>query len=152
MYADVFPPPSATSARNGVQPWLGRISRTGKPMWKVPLGNLRQFAATTPVLAYNTLYVQSNRFHPGVLAINASTGQIRWGADIGMTTSLVAANHLLFALQRNGQIVVLSAETGKLLRAMAVPGAFTPDSSTGLMVAGGTLYRLSGNGLTAFRP
>jgi outer membrane protein assembly factor BamB len=153
MYADVLPQAaSASQEQSRAQPWLGRISPTGKPAWKVRLGNLRQFVPAAPVLAYNTLYVQSNRFHPGILAVNASTGQIKWGADIGMTTSIIAANHLLFALGRTGQIVVLNADSGRVLRTIAVPGAFIYGPSTGLMIAGGTLYELSGNGLAALRP
>jgi hypothetical protein len=62
---------------------------------------------------------------------------------------MTAADHLLFVETRGpGQITVLDARTGRLLRRFPSPGYWGQPDSFPLLVAGGTLY--AGH-LTAFR-
>jgi outer membrane protein assembly factor BamB len=147
-YADVRAAPGPGQA--GAKSWLGRIGPQGKPAWKVNLGSVA--GNGWPALAYSTLYVPSHRFHPGVIAVNAANGQIRWGADLGPDIALAAANHLLFALhQTSGRLDVLSTDGGQTVRTLTLP-RYRYAGISGLFVAGGTLYVDAGNGLTALQP
>ena len=144
-YADV--PNSATPGGKG---WVGRIGPQGKPAWKTNLGAVGGYG--WPVLAYSTLYVPSNRFHPGVIAVNAANGRVRWGADLGRNIGLAVANHLLFALHGlSGRLDILSADSGQIVRSLSIPH-YAYGGISDLFVAGGALYVDGGNGLTALRP
>jgi hypothetical protein len=130
--------------------WLGQISATGKPAWKISLGAV--VGQGNPVFAYGTLYASSNRFHPGVLAVNARNGQVQWGADLGSSLRLIAANRLLYVLhQTSGRIDVLDAGTGIRITQLAIL-RFTPSSSAQLFISGQTLYVIDGSRLTALQP
>lgn len=145
-YANVL-----TSGFNTTTPhsWVGEIGSNGRPVWKTDLG--KSFPGM-PVLAYNTLFVPSYRFHPGVLAVNASNGNVRWGANVGQNLVLIAANHLLFTVQQQkGQVTILDAGTGRILRRF-IPAGYVWNGTSGLMVANGTLYVLDGNAIVAYRP
>jgi hypothetical protein len=138
-------PGSASVGRS----WVGEIGANGVAVWKADLGKI---LAGNPVLAYNTLFLPSNRHHPGVIALNASNGRFLWGADVGPSSSMVAANHLLYVLNDTvGRVDIMRTSNGAVLRSLKVPG-FNNRGDTGLMIAGGTLYVLGGNGLVAFRP
>jgi hypothetical protein len=64
---------------------------------------------------------------------------------------MVAANHLLYVLHDAvGRVDIMRASNGAVLRSIKVPG-FNNRGETGVMVAGGTLYVLGGNGLVALR-
>jgi outer membrane protein assembly factor BamB len=137
----------AIGARAG---WLGQIGSTGKPRWKTNLGRVR--GSGQPVLAYHTLYVPSNRFHPGLLAVNASNGKVRWAADLGPNLICIAANHLLFALhQANGQVDVLNVQTGRTVAHLTVPGFSSAGPSPGVFLSAGTLYIHDAQKLYALR-
>ncbi|MBV9282806.1 MAG: PQQ-binding-like beta-propeller repeat protein [Chloroflexi bacterium] len=138
-----------SSGGSGSAARLQRISATGRPAWTVRLGAIAG-GTSPPVYAYRTLYTVSNRFHPGVIAVAAATGQIKWGADLGPSLILAGANHLLFALhRRTGTIDVLNAGSGALVVRLGVPGVGPPGQA--LLIANGTLYVIGGNGLTALR-
>ncbi|HLJ65951.1 MAG TPA: PQQ-binding-like beta-propeller repeat protein [Chloroflexota bacterium] len=130
--------------------WLGRLSATGKPLWKFDLGKPER--TVPPVYAYGTLFVLSHRIHPGVVAVS-QTGTYRWGAYVGSNISSVAcSNHLLFLLhRRNGKIDVLDTTTGRQVARPAVP-YFAYDHNASLFVAGGTLFVLAKGTLTAMHP
>jgi len=117
-------------------------------VWKADLGRI---VAGNPVLAYNTLFLPSNRHHPGVIALNATNGRYLWGADVGPSSSMVVANHLLYVLNDAlGRVDIIRASNGVVLRSIKVPG-FNNRGATSVMVAGGTLYVLGGNGLVAYK-
>lgn len=139
-----FMPGTLTPARS----WIAEIGSNGKTIWRDDLGLLR---GGNPVLAYATLFAPSNRFNPGVIALEGRTGRYLWGANIGTTSSLVAANRLLYALTPGtASVSILRTANGALVRTVKLAG---PRSSGGsLMVAGGTLYVLLGGTLTALRP
>ena len=137
-------PGSATLGRS----WIGEIAPNGVAVWKADLGRI---VAGNPVLAYNTLFLPSNRHHPGVIALNATNGRYLWGADVGPSSSMVVANHLLYVLNDAlGRVDIIRASNGVVLRSIKVPG-FNNRGATGVMVAGGTLYVLGGNGLVAYK-
>jgi outer membrane protein assembly factor BamB len=138
------PPGSASVGRS----WVGEIAANGVAVWKADLGKILE---GNPVLAYNTLFVPSNRHHPGVVALNATDGRYLWGADVGASSSMVVANHLLYVLNDAvGRVEVMRTSNGSVVRSVSIPG-FNNRGNTGLMVAGGMLYVLGGNGLVAFR-
>jgi outer membrane protein assembly factor BamB len=129
--------------------WIGQISSSGTVVWKADLGKV---ASGNPVLAYGDVFVPSNRHHPGVIGLNARTGAFLWGADIGASSNMLVANHLLYVLHSTtGTVDVLRTANGTLVRRLTIAG-FSRRGGTGLMVAGGTLYARSTNGLVALRP
>jgi outer membrane protein assembly factor BamB len=85
-----------------------------------------------------------------VYALDPASGADRW-APITLQTmhgNLALANGLLFAPAASGQVYVVEAASGRLLRAL-VPANPGP-SFSGVAVAGGTLYWLSGSTLNAW--
>jgi hypothetical protein len=144
VYADVL---STSTSQNG-RTWAGQIGPTGKPAWKTNTGKA---GAVPPVLAYHTLFVASNRFHPGVLALNAGNGHVLWAADLGRNLRLMVANHLLFALNAaTGRLTILRAATGQAVGQFHVPG-YVAGTTAGIFISGGTLYVADGKGLIAMR-
>lgn len=132
-----------------VRNWLGEIGPDGKAVWKVDLGKT---VGDTPVLAYGSLFASSFRFHPGIVAVNAQNGHIRWAANVGRSLPMAAAGHLIFAMQQsNGVVTVLNASSGKTLRTLR-PAGYAFNGTATLMVAGGTLYVIDGKGVFAYRP
>lgn len=139
---------AVTSASIGTS--LERIASTGKPAWKVPLGHPQ--GASIPVLAYHTLFAQSNRFHPGIVAVAAATGKVVWAQDTGGNITLVGANHVLYALhQSSGRVDVMRTDTGKIVRSIQAPG-YRQSGSWDEQVAGGSLYVMDGSRIIAMRP
>jgi len=122
---------------------VGRIGPAGRPAWKLQLGTPADPNGDgQAALADHTLYVPSNRFHPGVIAVNAANGKIRWGADIGSRFDLVASTRLLFAIHRgNGGVDVLDSRGGQVLSRIVVPASL--GGGAGGFVAGGTFYVLT---------
>lgn len=130
---------------------LVRIDSTGRPVWKADLGLP---SASRPVLAYRTLYVASNRFHPGMVAVDARNGKLLWGADIGKDLTLIAANHLVFALHMDssGRVDVVDAGSGRPVHELDL-GRMGFRGVDSMMIAGGTLYLVgAGEGIVALRP
>jgi len=129
---------------------LIRVGPTGKPAWKVDLGPA---SSSPPVLAYHTLFIPSNRFHPGIIAVDARNGHILWGADIGRDVSLIAANHLIFALHSEVKAVdILDAGSGRLVRRLDLSSARVGTFDS-MLIAGGALYLVAGGqGMVALRP
>jgi outer membrane protein assembly factor BamB len=118
-------------------------------LWKADLGRITSGNAA---LAYGTLFAPSNRHNPGVIALNARTGKYVWGANIGPSSNMVVANRLIYVLHdTTGTVDILRTSNGTLVRRLLI-GGYTRRGGTGLMVAGGTLYVLGGNGLVALRP
>jgi hypothetical protein len=129
--------------------WIGQISSSGTVVWKADLGKV---SSGNAALAYGTLFVPSYRNHPGVVALNARNGRFLWGADVGASSRMVVANHLLYVLHdTTGTVDILRVTNGSLIRRLVI-GGWTSRGQTGLMVAGGTLYVLGGNRLVALRP
>lgn len=141
-YADV------TGGPSGKPDWLGEIGANGKPVWKVSVGHVQ--GNSRPALAYGTLFLPSNRFHPGVIAVNARNGQVRWGADVGPNVSVAVANHLVYVLHtETGALDILDAASGRGVVHLMIPGYVGYGS---LFVSGGTVYVVSGGaGLIALR-
>lgn len=134
---------------SSAQDWLERVDAAGRLSWRVRLGLVA--GPDFPVYAYHMLFAASNRFHPGLVGIDAANGKVKWGADLGSGLSLIAANHLVYALhQSTGRVDVLSAADGRDVARLAV-GPGSGGGSSGLMVAAGTLYVISGGQLTALR-
>ncbi|GAC1324781.1 MAG: hypothetical protein NVSMB22_13970 [Chloroflexota bacterium] len=150
-YAFVSAPPALASPAT-VKAWVARIGPTGKPIWKVALGTPADPNGDgQAALADHNVYVPSNRFHPGVIAVNTANGKVRWGADIGSRFNLVAVHHLLFAIHVMGGVInVLDARSGKTLRRLAIPAR--AGQPVGALVAGGTLYVKGSKELVALRP
>lgn len=150
-FAFVSAPP-ALAAPVRVKAWVGRIGPAGKPAWKLQLGSPADPNGDGhAALANHTLYVPSNRFHPGVIAVDTASGKVRWGADIGSFFDLVAGSRLLFAVHRSsGAVDVLDVRGGRLLRRMAAPAG--PGGGSGGIVAGGTLYVVGARQMAALRP
>jgi len=148
-YALVSPQPGAKAAKRG---WLGRISSTGKPVWKLDVGIVWPGSA---VLDHGILYVDSNRFHPGVIAVKGSNGKIQWGANLGKNLLLRVANQLVFVLDPSkGTLSVLNAGTGSVLRQILLlhsAGVFPGRAFQALLLQNDTLYAI-GNGVVALRP
>lgn len=128
--------------------WLGRISATGKPAWKLDLGKPGEGAA---VLAGGSIFVPSNRFHPGVIGVKASNGHILWGADVGKDVDLLESSNLLFVLRHgDGRLQILKPNNGQLARQLTIPG-FGSRGTFGLLMAGDTLAVLHANGIVGLR-
>lgn len=128
--------------------WLEYVAPTGKPVWRTDLGKT---FGSRPVFAYNTLYASSYRFNPGLVAVNARTGKVLWGADLGQNLWMVAANHLLYVIQtQTGQVTILNAATGNVLRRFKVT-PYVNEGWPNLVIANGTLYVLRGQGIVAYR-
>jgi outer membrane protein assembly factor BamB len=148
-YALVGPEPGARPAKRG---WLGRISSTGKPVWKLDVGIVWPGSA---VLDHSMLYVDSNRFHPGVIAVKGSNGQIQWGASLGKDLLLRVANQLVFLLDpAKGALSVLSSSNGRVLRQLVVPhsSSVSPGRAfQALLLQDDTLYAV-GKEVVAIRP
>jgi outer membrane protein assembly factor BamB len=148
-YALVGPQPGARPAKRG---WLGRISSTGKPVWKLNVGVVWPGSA---VLDHGMLYVDSNRFHPGVIAVKGSNGQIQWGGNLGKDLLLRVVNQLVFVLDpSNGTLSVLNSNNGRVLRQIVVPhsSSVSPGRAfQALLLQDDTLYAV-GNGVVALRP
>lgn len=125
----------------GTSPWLTGIRPDGTPVWRVPLG--RPTSYSNPALAYGRLYLASNRYHPGIIAVDTAHGHVAWGAAIGPVTSLLVANHLVFATEAEApRLDVLDTTTGRLLRRIPIQPLAT------LLIAGGRLYAVSAAGVT----
>lgn len=142
----------ALDGETPIQSWLARIGPLGKPVWRVMLGVPSDPSGDgNAAYADGLLYVPSNRFHPGAVAVDARTGKIRWGADVGAGLALISANHLVFAVhQSNNQVDILNGRNGHLLRRIAIAGGSYGQSSA--LVSGGTLYVATGQALVALRP
>jgi outer membrane protein assembly factor BamB len=143
-------------ARGGSRAWLGRISPSGKPAWKTDLGRLSAFVAA-PAIANGMLFVPSNRFHPGVVAIDATKGAIRWGANVGGISRLMVANGLLYALgATDGALIIINVANGHTVRTLPPPKVATAGGIhppiTGELVANGTVYLVGENAIVALRP
>lgn len=141
---------ATVGAVGGKSGWAGQVSSTGRPRWKVTLGKVS--GTTAPVLAYHNLYVASNRFSPGLLALNASNGQVRWAADLGSNLTAIAANHLIFVLHASSGLVdILHAGSGQTAGRVRIrnysPTGFIP----GMFLSAGTLYIHDGKRLHALR-
>jgi outer membrane protein assembly factor BamB len=120
--------------------WLGRITPSGKPAWKLTLGK----AAGRAAYAYHTVFASSNRFHRGILAVSAGNGKILWATTVA-DNPLAVANHILFAQGINGgPVYALDTGSGKTL------ATFAAERGASALVAGGTLYVVDHNGLTAW--
>jgi outer membrane protein assembly factor BamB len=143
-YATVMKGNAATGPRFSLE----EVGPDGRATWSTDIGRA---GSAAPVYAYGSLFSGSYRFHPGVVAVNAATGAVRWAANLGRNLHLAAANHLLVvANDQTGQISVLSAGSGKVLRQLTLPTK--PYSVSGLAIAGGTIYVTDASGLTAIRP
>jgi outer membrane protein assembly factor BamB len=143
VFVPEMPATATTSASRG---WMGQVGPGGATAWRSDLGNVR---SGNPVLAGHTLYVPSYRHSPGVIALDARTGDYLWGANVGRSTSMAGANGLLYVLDgASGRLSVLSATTGRELRVIRSP-AFKGAGSDALMVAGGQVYVLGARVLTA---
>ncbi|GAC1445551.1 MAG: hypothetical protein NVSMB52_07020 [Chloroflexota bacterium] len=144
-YADVVGGNTSPTGRT----WLGQIGPVGKPIWKLDTGHANY---TPPVLADHTLFCASNRFHPGLIAVNPANGHLMWASDLGGNLSVTAANHLLFVLHRvTGQVDVVRAITGRIVRTLHLPKAAGSGASD-IFVSDSTLYVVAQKGLVAFRP
>jgi PQQ-like domain len=140
-YADVF-------AGLGKPSWLGKIGASGRPGWRVKLGVV---GGGNPVLAYGSVFLPSNRFHPGVIAVRARDGKVLWGADLGSNLSLAAANQLIYVLrQRSGRVNVLNASSGAQVATLQTP-AYKAAGTGEVLVANGALYVVGGGSVSAFR-
>jgi outer membrane protein assembly factor BamB len=86
-----------------------------------------------------------------MVAVNAANGSVRWASNLGRYLHLAAANHLLVAANdQTGQISVLNAGNGRILRQLSLPAK--PDAVSDLTIANGTILVTGGSGLTALRP
>ncbi|MGH2443181.1 MAG: PQQ-binding-like beta-propeller repeat protein [Chloroflexota bacterium] len=130
--------------------WVASIDATGKPAWKVKLGNVPGSAAP-PVAGPDMLYVPSYRFHPGVVALKESNGRSRWAADTGMPREMMGANGLLMALRASdGALLILNVKTGRSIKTIsAAQGA--GGHVMHAIVAAGTVYESSDRGIAALR-
>lgn len=127
--------------------WLEQVRPDGKYAWRLSLGKVLQ--ETPPAYAYGTLYAASNRFHPGLIAVNARNGAVRWGQDLGQSLVMAAANHLLFVLEETArQLTVLDATSGKILRRLRAPAGIVTNP---LLISGSTVYAVGLDRITAFR-
>lgn len=127
---------------------LKSIGPDGRAVWAAPLGRVGD---GNLVYAYGSIFTGSYRFSPGMVAVNASNGTVRWAANLGQYLHLAAANHLLVAANdQTGQVSVLNAGSGKMLRQFTLPNS--PHAVSGLAIAGGTIYVTDASGLTAIRP
>lgn len=127
---------------------LKEIGPDGRAQWSINLGRAGDGYL---VYAYGTIFTGSYRFSPGMVAINAANGRIRWAADLGQYLHLAAANHLLIATNdQTGQVSVLNAGSGRILRQLTLPNK--PYAVSSLAIAGGTIYVSDASGLTAIRP
>ncbi|MDQ2743928.1 MAG: PQQ-binding-like beta-propeller repeat protein [Chloroflexota bacterium] len=130
-----------TGPAPGTRPWLTGIRADGTTVWRIPLGRPTNYS--NPALAYGRLYVASNRYHPGLIAVDTVHGRVAWGAAIGSLTGLIVANHLVFAAEAEvPHLDVLDANTGQLLRRIPIPPLAT------LLISGGRLYAVSAQGVT----
>jgi outer membrane protein assembly factor BamB len=137
------------------------VNGSGKQLWSISVGKVE---TVRPVLAYDSLFIASNRFHPGVIAVDAATGRIRWAVNfvesprpLGEALLLAAANHLLFVMHtETGTLDVLDTGTGRQLAHIAihrysVNAPYGPGAAQ-LVVAGGTVYVTGGGRIRALRP
>ena len=147
----------------GGQSWLASMTLSGQTSWKVDLGPIE--STPLPALAYDTLFVASQRPWPGVLAMRASDGRVLWKAAIGPNVALAASGRLIFALHRIGprsdpnldtRVDVLEAGSGRLLRRINLSTYLQQhDLMSGLSdlaIAADTLYLFSYQGVVALRP
>jgi len=131
----------------GAGSFLESVGPDGRPKWRLRLG--RTVENTGPLLTNHRLYVPSNRFHPGLLAVSASKGSILWGADIGRVYDIAVTGRLLLASAANvPRVAVLNASSGHLLGQTALCPVAGPSN---LLSAGGMLYAFSAAGINAFR-
>ncbi len=138
------------SASGGKPAWIARIAGNGTRLWTMPLGHPIE-SGVAPAFAYQRLYAASNRYHPGLIAVNANSGRMAWAADIGPVSSIVVANHLVFAANAVAPTVdVLDAGTGRILRLISLTRRI--GAAGKLLVAGGRLYGVSATGTVALAP
>ncbi|HEX8917393.1 MAG TPA: PQQ-binding-like beta-propeller repeat protein [Chloroflexota bacterium] len=145
IYGLVFPPDVKQPA--SVEPVNGNGQRQ---RWQVRIGRPD---STAVVFAYGTLFAATAIPYVGLIALKASTGKILWRRKVSGTFHLLAANHLLFVLHRNGAWVdALQSATGRLLRRFRVSGAGQGSMLFGGLVAGGQLYTSAGSDTVVMRP
>lgn len=126
---------------------LKEVGPDGRALWSTDVGRAGDGYL---VYAYGTIFTGSYRYSPGMVAVNASNGRVRWADNLGRYLHLAAANHLLVAANdQTGRISVLDAGSGKVLRQLTLPNK--PYAVTGLAIAGGTIYVTDGSGLVAIR-
>jgi outer membrane protein assembly factor BamB len=141
-----FPAISNSTTGKTSRGWIGQISPSGGTVWKADLGRV---TGGNPVFAYHELFVPSNRHSPGVIALDAKSGRYLWGANVGPSSSMVAANGLLYVLNSAaGRLSVLSIKTGASLRVLTLP-TFKGTGTGTLMIAGGQVYVRGAKGLVA---
>jgi len=122
---------------------LERVDAAGHIVWRVPLGSA---GVTQPALAYGRIFVPSNRYHAGLIAVDARNGQVTWGANLGAVSATAVANHLLFVAHDADTIAVLDTGNGRLLRQIALPRRAGPIDT--LLIQGGDVYAAGYAGLT----
>lgn len=89
------------------------------PAWQVPLPGRGSYgnAATTPIIAGDTIYVED--LSSNVTAVDRETGQVRWKRDYGgfiIGPNGVALGYgKVFAIRQSDSVVALDAATGEEL-------------------------------------
>jgi outer membrane protein assembly factor BamB len=89
---------------------IARNASTGNTVWICE--NISLGGESSPVVVDNTLYVTSSG---GVSAIDASTGELKWGGYIGLGStynSPAAANGIVYAICQGDGLCALNATTG----------------------------------------
>ncbi|HZU13249.1 MAG TPA: PQQ-binding-like beta-propeller repeat protein [Chloroflexota bacterium] len=128
---------------------LESLSPDGHIAWQVNLGRPNEIH---PVVAAGTIYVPSDRFHPGMLAVNARNGRILWAADVGSGLQIAAAGRLVYAYsEQHCLLTVLDGRSGRALRAWQ-PLSCQNGAGGAMILSGNTLYVSNGDGLVAYRP
>lgn len=128
-------------------------TRQGQRAWDIEAGGIN-----TPWVAGNMVYLLTNE--QAVIAVLAGDGRVRWVTPLERYEDPedredpitwygpVMAGGNLVAVSSNGAGVLISSETGELLREFDLPG----DAAVAPVVAGGTLYILTLDGtLAAYR-
>jgi outer membrane protein assembly factor BamB len=128
------------------------VDRLGDgPVWQRPTGlSVGAMPAYDPDLGPGgTLFIVGGSSL--LYAVDPATGADRWGPVVVGTPNgnMALANGLVFIGGGNGHVLVIDGRTGTLLRAI-VPESPGPTYS-GIVVAGGTLYWMSGPYLNAWK-
>ncbi len=123
----------------GTEPTALRAS-DGHVLWRQ--GNVG-VNVTTPAIAYNKVYVNSQDPAFGLWALDASTGAIVWGplADEQGDTVTVA-NGVVYEIEDGGSLSMFDANTGAFLASVVDPGghAFNDLFFSQPAVVNGTVY------------
>ncbi|MGH2447742.1 MAG: PQQ-binding-like beta-propeller repeat protein [Chloroflexota bacterium] len=123
---------------------LARVRADGRLGWKLRLGA----ASHQMALAGHRLIVASNRYSPGISAVDDLTGKIIWAADVGPVGSLLVAGNVVLSLgTAPSRLSVLSAADGHILGSLSESQTYTR-----LIEANGTVYLAGSQGLAALRP